>query len=213
MAGGSTKAKPGRRRRRPRKRRPREPLTWARFWRGLRTYARDTWSRWFTIIGGLAILLTVFHLPGDVSSLRQNADLQQRGRTAQAVVVEVRHEHHSGYRGGSWDEYWPVTEQTVDGDVFTASLRRYSTRDPDLYEHGRRIEVLYDPDHHWTVALAGDDARAALERQVRSASTVGAVGLALVAVGLPVELRRGRRKRRRAETARPLGTARRRPAR
>ncbi|WP_248704019.1 hypothetical protein [Curtobacterium sp. MWU13-2055] len=106
-----------------------------------------------------------------------------------------------------------MTEQTVDGDVFTASLRRYSTRDPDFYERGRRIEVLYDPDHHWTVALAGDGARAALERQVRSASTVGAVGLALVAVGLPVELRRGRRKRRHAETARPLGTARRRPRR
>lgn len=153
------------------------------------------------------------YLPGDVSALRQNTDLQQRGRTAQAVVVEVRHEHHGGYRGGSWDEYWPVTQQSVDGDVFTASLRRYSTRDPDVYERGSRLAVLYDPDHRWTVALAGDDARAFLERQVRHGVTVGAVGLALVAVGLPFDVRRARRKRRRTETGRPLGTAPRRPCR
>ena len=183
-------------------------MTWTRFWRGLRTYVRQTWARWVALIGGFAILLALFHLPGDVSSLRQNTDLQQHGRPVSAVIVDVASEPHSGYRGGSWTEYWPVTEQTVDGDTFTASLRRYSTSRPDVYERGRRVQVLVDPDHRWTVALAGADARSFLEHQVRRESTVGAVGLVLFAVGLPFDLRNARRKRRRTKSPTPVGSAR-----
>jgi hypothetical protein len=182
-------------------------MTWARFREGTARSVRETWARWTVLIGGFALLLTVFHLPADLATLRQSTALHERGRVTSAVVVAVEEQHHSGARGGRWTEYWPVTRQTVGGDTFTASLRGYSTSTSDAYRRGQRLSVLYDPDHHRTVALADVRYRVWLERQVRKESVLGGVGLVHVAVGLPFDLRRGRRRRRRTRTPEPLGTA------
>ncbi|PYY34663.1 hypothetical protein DEJ16_00120 [Curtobacterium sp. MCJR17_055] len=183
-------------------------MTWARFWRGTGESVRVGWPRWLVVIGFLAVLPVVFTLPGDIATLRQNTDLHERGRTVSAVVVAVEEQHHTGHRGGSWTEYWPVTRQTIDGVTSTTPLRGYASTARERYQRGQRLTVLIDPDDRRTIALAGAGARASLQRQVRIGAVVGATGAVFLAIGVPVAVRRAHAHRRRTALAKPLGTAR-----
>lgn len=156
------------------------------------------------------LLVAVVGLLGTGSSLQQNTELRAHGGRTDAVVVRVERVHHTGYRGGSWNEYWPVTRQTVDGETFEASLRRYAVHDDDTYRRGEHVTVLYDTDHHRTVALASDEARERLVGRVRGRIVLGGSMLVVLAVCLPIDIRRTVAKRRARRRPQPAGTARRR---
>lgn len=171
-------------------------LTWRRFFAGLGFAARTSGPRVGSVIGVLFMLVGAWNLPQDLGSLRQNDELREHGSTTSAVVVRVDEQFHSNGKGAGHIEYWPVTRQTVDGDTFEASLKRYQDADRDRYRVGQRIDVLYDPSHHWTVALAGADARALLEGNRTRDVIIAGIGVALGAVCLPIDIRRTVRKRR-----------------
>lgn len=183
-------------RRKKRKRSRREKLTWRRFWSSLGGFARDSGPRVGSVFGVLFVLVGAWNLTQDLSSLRQNDQLHAHGGTASAVVVRVDEQFHSNGKGAGHTEYWPVTRQTVDGDTFEASLKRYQDADRDRYRVGQHVDVVYDPSHHWTVALAGADARALLEGNRTRDVILAGIGAVLAVVCLPIDIRRTIRKRR-----------------
>jgi hypothetical protein len=172
----------------------------------------------FVVIGGLCLagIGSIQYSEGTDAQAIDNR-LRASGALTMGEVVEVDSTHRSYRRGGGSTSYTPTTRQVVDGREFTTRLDNYDiTNDPDLYQVGDTLPVMYDPADPRTVGIKSDRYPPMFEYQVTSGRTVGVPGAVAAVVGIPflsVQIWRSITRRIRTRETRKWANARRRVTR
>jgi hypothetical protein len=155
----------------------------------------------FVVIGGLCLagIGSIQYSEGTDAQAIDNR-LRASGALTMGEVVEV-----------------DSTRQVVDGREFTTRLDNYDiTNDPDLYQVGDTLPVMYDPADPRTVGIKSDRYPPMFEYQVTSGRTVGVPGAVAAVVGIPflsVQIWRSITRRIRTRETRKWANARRRVTR
>jgi hypothetical protein len=172
----------------------------------------------FVVIGGLCLAgIGAIQYSEGTEALAVDNHLRASGAPTTGEVVEVDSIHRTYRRGSGSTSYTPTTRQVVDGREFTTRLDNYDvTDDPDFYQVGDTLPVMYDPADPRTVGIKSDRFPPMFEYQVTSGRTVGLPGAVAAVVGIPflsVQIWRSITRRIRTRETRKWANARRRVTR
>jgi len=163
---------------------------------------------------GLLALTGVLLLPAAASATRLADAVDSSWERTTGEVVEVaRTRDPGGYRGTGGRTLWyPVTEQSVDGERTQKDWKAYVARDEGTWTVGEELPLRYDPQDPGHIVIDTAGARDLLDRREAGTSRLLVVGLAVAAPVVAAEVARRRwwpsEPERRRQRARERGRAR-----